>query len=262
MRRPLTLLGGALLVSGLLGIGGLVSSCNDVLGIGEAALEPGEAGGGEPSSEASAGDAGAGNAASFYALNCNNYCSLVSTYCTPTPQDGDNTEYLTSDAGICTQMCNEFEVTGEVTTAAQEPELLDTLNCRVWHANAARLGDPHTHCPHAGPLGGDLCGSDPCVPFCRMDLDFCTGSNAAYASNDDCLSACRPNPDAGYGGFPYEISADTEVSDLAEPYQSGSNTLNCRLYHLQNYLRTGDPVHCSHTSQSGNGVCVSSDGGG
>jgi hypothetical protein len=26
-------------------------------------------------------------------------------------------------------------------------------------------------------------------------------------------------------------------------------------------LRTGDAVHCTHTSRSGNGVCVSSDGG-
>jgi hypothetical protein len=93
-----------------------------------------------------------------------------------------------------------------------------------------------------------------------MDVDFCTGAAAAYASYNDCLAACRP--DAGYAGYPYmQNVADPEVTDLAPQFQAGSNTLNCRLYHLENFLRTGDPVHCSHTSLSGNGVCTSADGG-
>jgi hypothetical protein len=265
MRRAVIVLGAGLGAS-LLGIGGLLASCNAVLGIQEATLEPSDAGVPPPSPEASMGDGSSPSTALLYALTCANYCSLISTYCTATPQEGDNTEYLTSADGgsVCSTMCNEFEVTGEVTTPAHEPMFANTLNCRVWHVNAARLGDPHTHCPHAGPLGGTLCDddSDPCGPFCRMDVDFCTGSAAAYTSVDDCLSACRPNPDAGYPGYPYELSVtDTEVSDLAEQFQAGSNTLNCRMYHLENYLRTGEPIHCSHTSRSGNGVCVSIDGG-
>ncbi len=258
MRRVLSAFRASVLVGGIFGASPLLVSCNGILGISEAALEPPDAGPGQLSPEASSE-----SEAALYALTCSNYCSLIESNCTVTSQDGDNTEYLSADGGsICETMCNEFEVTDEVTSAGQEPSGADTLNCRVWHTNAARLGDPHTHCPHAGPLGGMLCGTDPCEPFCRMDVDFCTGQNAQYTSYEDCLSACRPDPDSGVGGYPYELSVvDTEVSDLAAQYQAGSNTLNCRMYHLQNFLRTGEAIHCTHTSRSGNGVCVSVDGG-
>jgi len=239
----------ALILAAILGVGGLLEACNAVLGIDEATQAPAEA--------------GSPTVASLYAINCDNYCSLMSTYCTASSQ-GDNTEYLGSDGGVCRTLCNDLEVSGEMISPAAEPMETNTLNCRVWHANAARLSmDPHTHCPHAGPLGGTVCDNagDPCEPFCRMDVDFCTGHNAAYTGYDDCLSACRPNADAGYGGYPYEVNVgDPEVSDLAAQFQ-GSNTLNCRLYHLENFLRTGDAVHCTHTSRTGNGVCVSVDGG-
>jgi hypothetical protein len=250
----------------VMGFGGLLASCNAVLGINEAVFDP-EAGRTLPSQQAASSESGAPDAgvdaASLYALTCDNYCSLISIYCSASSQ-GDNTEYLTSDAGICSKMCSEFEVSGEMISPATEPTDTNTLNCRVWHVNAARLGTPHTHCPHAGPLGGTVCDNagDPCEPFCRMDVDFCTGPNAAYTSYDDCLSACRPDVDAGYAGYPYAVNVnDPEVSDLGAQFQAGSNTLNCRMYHLENYLRTGDAVHCTHTSRTGNGVCTSLDGG-
>ncbi len=255
--RAAVVFGAGVMAAAILGLGSFLSSCNAVLGIEEAKLDP-DAGGALPSPEASGGDGGSTSTAS-YAVNCVNYCSLITANCGPSSQNGDNTEYLTGDSGICSTMCNEFESTPELTTAAHEPATIDTLNCRVWHANAA-ASDPHTHCPHAGPLGGTLCGPDPCIPFCRMDTDFCTGPNAAYTSNEDCLAACRP--DAGYAGFPYEVSTtDNEVADLSSQFQGGSNTLNCRIYHLQNFLKTGDPLHCTHTSRGGNGVCTSGDGG-
>jgi hypothetical protein len=240
---------------GVLAVGSFLPACNALLGISPASLAP----------DSGAGDGGVSKLSS-YAVDCNNYCQLMAQNCTVTAT-GSNLEYLQApdDAGrVCMSMCNEFEVTAETTTAAVEPSAANTLNCRVWHANAAGLGDPHLHCPHSGPLGGNLCanGGDPCEPFCRMDVDFCTGDAAAYASLDDCLVACRPNPDAGTSGFPYRVSVlDPEVTDLAVQFQSASNTLNCRLYHLENFLRTGDPVHCTHTTKSGGGVCMSADGG-
>jgi hypothetical protein len=102
------------------------------------------------------------------------------------------------------------------------------------------------HCPHAGPLGAVTCGTNPCDDFCNMAQQFC--GTMSYASVDDCLEAC--NADAGYAGFPYQIGGD--ASDL----QAGGNTLNCRIYHLENYLFTGDPVHCTHIAADGGGVCT------
>jgi hypothetical protein len=252
--RAAVVFGAGVIAVAMLGLGAFLSSCNAVLGIQEAMLDP-DGGTTARSPEASGDDGSAG--AALYALNCDNYCSLMSANCGPSAQNGDNTEYLTGEAGVCSTMCKVFESTSEVTTAVHEPATIDSLNCRVWHANAA-ASDPHTHCPHAGPLGGDLCGNDPCIPFCRMDTDFCTGNNAAYSSYEDCLSAC--DADGGYAGFPYEISTtDNEVADLG--FQSASNTLNCRIYHLQNFLKTGEAIHCTHTSRDGNGVCTSPDGG-
>jgi hypothetical protein len=247
--------------AGVIGAASLLAACNGILGIDEATFDPNAGRGaseGGPGVDAS--DAGPIDTTALYALNCANYCSLVATYCVPSLQ-GDNTEYIGADGGVCMQMCQVLEVSGEMITPAHEPADTNTLNCRVWHANAARLGTPHVHCPHAGPLGGDVCddNADPCVPFCAMDLAFCTGPNAVYASNDECLAACRPNPDAGYAGYPYQVSvSDPEVTDL----QSGGNTLNCRIYHLENYLNTGDSVHCHHTSRDGFGVCVAPPDGG
>jgi hypothetical protein len=190
-----------------------------------------------------------------YVVSCSNYCNLMQSVCNSSQalSEGDNTEYLSSD--VCMQICGQFDVSSQKITASVDPNPEDSLNCRVWHANAALQIDPHTHCPHAGPLGGRLCdtNSDPCPTFCHLDLQFCTGQNQAYASYQDCLDACEP--DAGYTGYVYELNtSDNEVTDLAS-YEM-TDTLNCRMYHLENFLFTQQSIHCSHTSLSGNGVCV------
>ena len=97
-----------------------------------------------------------------------------------------------------------------------------------------------------------MCGNDPCREFCILDLAFCTGDAAAYTSVEDCVNACAPDA-GGYMGYPYNINPnDPEVTDLA----TSGDTLNCRMYHLENFLLTGLAIHCTHTSLSGNGVCV------
>jgi hypothetical protein len=236
-----------------LGLAAGLFACNAVLGIDEASQEDG-----------GGGDAGSLDAGNLYAVSCDNYCNLMAQVCKPSAA-GDNTEYQPGDAGICARICAQFEASGAATVPQDpEPAPSDTLDCRVWHANAARLVDPHVHCPHAGPLGGQsTCNNngDPCEPFCKLDIAFCTGDAAVYTGYDDCIGACHP--DGGYPGFPYHVDVnDPEVTDLASQFQGGSNTLNCRLYHLQNYLRTGDPIHCTHTSQSGGGECTNAPDGG
>jgi hypothetical protein len=236
--------GGALLLASVLGLAALGATqvaCNGILGIDVATPEP-----------------DGGKVTPSYDVTCANYCNLVQAACNAnqTLTQGDNTEYLSPD--VCMRFCGLMDASAEMISAAADPLPDDTLNCRVWHANAALLSMPHFHCPHAGPLGGGVCDNnqDPCLTFCRMDLALCTGENAAYTSVQDCLNACES--DAGYAGYPYKLNAtDTEVSDLANLQMS--NTLNCRMYHLENFVFTGQPIHCSHTSLSGNGICVNTD---
>jgi hypothetical protein len=231
-------------IFGAVFLGAMQVACNSILGIDPATAEPDA---GQPD----------GSVTPSYVVSCSNYCNLIQAACNSAQalEQGDNTEYLSND--VCMQICAQMDASAEVISPSVDPQLDDTLNCRVWHANAALQSTPHYHCPHAGPLGGRMCDTngDPCPTFCRMDLAICTGENAAYASMQDCLDACEPDAGSGYPGYDYELNAsDNEVSDLAN--FEATNTLNCRMYHLENFLFTGQAVHCSHTSLNGNGTCV------
>jgi hypothetical protein len=213
--------------------------CNNILGIDPASLV----------TDASSSPLGAGS----YEVTCANYCRIVRQACTFSADGGsDNTEYLTDDT--CLAMCAQFDVTGEVLVPNKAPSNSDTLNCRLWYANQA-VTDPYNACPRAGPLGGKVCDGqgDPCGAFCRLDLTFCTGDAAAYTGVDDCIAACEA--DAGYPGFPYVVGPDPDDTDLASGY-GGVSTLNCRIYHLENFVALGEAIHCSHTSAGGGGICV------
>lgn len=202
-------------------------------------------------------DAGSDVITPSYEVSCSNYCRIIQAACT-----GDNSEYL--NPAVCLAFCSILETSSEVLTNA-EPTPSDDLNCRVWHANAA-IVSPHVHCPHAGPLGGSICnadmGRDPCEPFCTMDLAFCnaqTTTMPGYSSVQQCLDDCRGVPDGG--GYVYEDDpGNATIGDLTTQFQEGSNTLNCRMYHLENVVATSRPdTHCPHTSLSGGGICVSAD---
>lgn len=237
MKPHLVALGGGLAIA----LAGAPVACNSILGIGAAQPEPD----------------GGGVEVNPYTLSCDNYCSVIGANCARSPTE-DDTEYLST--AVCASICPQMErvpTDSGIVDPSEPTPMTNTLNCRIWHANAAQGGaaEAHTHCPHAGPLGGNMCGGDPCLDFCDLDLAFCTGDAAAYGSVDECLNDCRPDAgaDGGYPGYPYNVNAnDPEVADLA----TAGNSLNCRMYHLENFLFTGLPVHCSHTSLSGNGICT------
>jgi hypothetical protein len=212
-------------------------ACNAVLGIDKASLEP------------DAGSGTDGGSTAFVAIDdCDAYCSDITTSCIPSSADK---EYLSTD--VCKTMCND-RLTSELFGFVDEPQLndsvdlnaamptSDTLFCRIWHSHVA-LTEPDVHCRHAGPLGADTCGSNPCQDFCALAVDLCNPPDAApaYASVSECMNACLPDA-GGYSGFVYNT---TGSPDLA----SAGNTLNCRIYHLENYLFTGDPTHCTHITQ-------------
>jgi hypothetical protein len=215
-------------------------ACNAVLGIDEASPEPASSNDSGAAHEGDAGDAGI-----FVAKDdCNDYCSDMALSCGALM----NQEYLST--AVCNQICTfhsgYYDEQGlnqpvDVSPTSVMPET-DTMYCRVWHAHAA-LEDPVVHCPHAGPLGAEMCGQNPCNDFCTMALNFCPGS---YTDMNDCVQDC--NPDGGYPGYPYLIGDASDLQDMG-------NTLNCRMYHLENFLFTNQAVHCSHITFDGGGVC-------
>ena len=165
------------------------------------------------------------------APTCADYCAVVSAACT-----GDDAQYASEAA--CIAYC---------TTAASMPAGSsadtsgNTIGCRQYHATVAGMpGNAATHCPHAGPSGGDVCGSW-CDTYCQLSLANCTGANAVYASDAECQTACAA------------LSADGAAGD------AGGDSVQCRIYHL-GVAGSNKPdsanTHCPHTAPDGGGVCV------
>ncbi|MCU1277735.1 MAG: hypothetical protein JWM53_1281 [bacterium] len=153
------------------------------------------------------------------APTCAAYCAKVQMNCT-TGDGGGNVQY--ASVSECTNYC---------TTAAGWPagatgdQMGNTIGCRLYHAGAA-AADPVTHCPHAGPTGGGLCGSL-CENYCQLMAKNCTGANAVYDAAT-CASKCGMIPNTGM------VNA-----------MSG-DSVQCRIYHLS--AAAADPVlHCPHS---------------
>lgn len=148
-------------------------------------------------------------------VTCDEYCDQIETHCA-----GALTQYTNRDG--CLDICAAFDQ-GEPGDQGG-----NSLECRAYHAGAA-LGDPDTHCTHAGPGGAGLCGSN-CEGFCTVVMAACTGGNEAYGSINECLTACMD-------------FADTEPFDVSDV---SGDTLACRLYHAS--VAMADPeTHCAHT---------------
>lgn len=90
-----------------------------------------------------AGPSGGGVCAEPNAPTCEGYCAVYFMNCT----DDLN---LYDDMGDCSDQCSHWYPgkNGDV--------IGDSIGCRDYHAGVA-LGDPITHCPHAGPGGGGQC---------------------------------------------------------------------------------------------------------
>ena len=146
---------------------------------------------------------------------CESYCDAILQNCV-----GAEAQYTNRDT--CLDTCAAYD------QGAPGAMSGNSLECRAYHAGQA-LGDPTTHCVHAGPGGAGTCGSN-CEGLCAIVIDSCTGTNEVYASEQECLTACAD-------------FTDTEKYDASD---RAGNTLACRLYHAT--VATGDPVtHCEHT---------------
>jgi hypothetical protein len=170
-------------------------------------------------------------------VTCAYYCQTITDNCTGT----DNSEYQGS-LDLCLQMCADLPSdTGFLTDTSG-----NTLGCRVHYAQLA-ASDPTTNCRLAGPLGGGQCGMlpDACNNFCSLDVPYCASvPRPSYVSVAACNSACVTGA-GDAGGFAFVTDGGTTGADLPE----GTNTLNCRFYHLENAWPTKAKgvTHCPHT---------------
>jgi len=259
--------------AGALSLGGALIACNAVLGIGSASPEP------DAGNDA---NVAAPESVNFQKDPCGTYCAVMKQSCA-----GPYLEYLGPDQGdasdVCLKLCQLLSpgdyrpFPGPNPAVEQEPASEDTLGCRLWHAHKAQEApaDPATHCRHAGPLGSEACCTipdgaagcvqRPCGPFCKLDVasTTCGGDRvgAVYGNMQaDCESFC--SSDAGFpyvagnqggsanGGMAFDL-----VDENGLAWES-SDTLNCRLWHLEKALATGDlTFHCPHTDQDGGGAC-------
>lgn len=173
-------------------------------------------------------DAGGGADASApgVAPSCTDYCGLVMTNCT-----GDNEQY--PDMNTCLTVCEG--VGWDVGLTSDQD--IDSLGCRAHHADELAAGDPATHCPHAGPSGGNVCGTW-CDVYCALNLTTCTGRAAQYPDEATCLSTCAGFRDDGDVGY-----------DMGD-------TVQCRIYH-SGYPAVRDPqTACPYTGPEPGNYCI------
>lgn len=76
-----------------------------------------------------------------------------------------------------------------------------------------------------------------CSDYCTTIMSTCSGDNAQYASETECLSSCSGFATTGADG------------------DAAGNTLQCREYHL-GVAATDAATHCSHAGADGGGVCI------
>lgn len=137
------------------------------------------------------------------APTCENYCAEIQASCTDVPQ------YANESA--CVAYCKDF---GKIPIGTAEDMSGNTVGCRTYHATVAVLqNDQPLHCPHAGPSGGDVCGTW-CENYCHLAMQNCTGSVALYSSDQECFTACN------------QIAKDGKANDTS------GDTIQCRIHHL------------------------------
>lgn len=223
MKMALGLFLGALLAVSMVGCDDGGDGTGGTAGTAGAGGSTGGAGGTGGSTGGTGGaTGGAGGTGGMSALSCDKYCTDVQANCT-----GDNQQY--GDADTCKAICATYAIGAEGDMDG------NSLGCRTYHGGAPAAGMPGTHCPHAGPLGGSVCGADECDDFCTIAVAIC-GDQASppYASKDECMTACQNFP--GTDMVAYNTAA------------TAGDSLACRMYHLT-VASTSDAnktTHCPH----------------
>ena len=169
------------------------------------------AGGGAAGTSAMGGSGG--GAAS---MACVTYCDAIMSACTAGDQQYTN-------KANCLNSCKA------IPPGMMGDKSGNTLACRTYHSGlAAMAGNAKTHCPHAGPGGDGVCGSN-CEGYCQIATMYCTDANMAkvYDSSMACMTDCATRKT----DIKYNIAIDA------------GNEVACLLYHVQE--ASSAPVdHC------------------
>jgi hypothetical protein len=162
---------------------------------------------------------------------CASYCSTIAATCTAT---GDvQYQGLT---GPCDAYCNNANAWPAGTAGANSG---NSVACRTTHAglaaNAKAAGDAAgttLHCGHAGPSGGNVCGTW-CENYCFLALRNCapflTVAQMGFTDNASCLTACAA---FGTGGT----------------INGPGNNVQCRIYHAGAAGAVAQLPHCGHAA--------------
>jgi hypothetical protein len=162
-------------------------------------------------------------------LSCADYCDALGVTCV-----GPNVQFYSTV--ICAAQCALF-------AKGTFGDMGNTLGCRQYHGGDPATADPNTHCRHAGPSGGGLCGTR-CDAFCQLTFGVCVPANKnamnPFSSIVDCMTQCA------------SWAVDTAGPELDT---TNKNTLNCRFYELE--LAWSDPAGGSAKNHCPNLVTMS-----
>lgn len=212
MRGTISIWGAVVSMGLLLATG---SGCGD---------DDGGSGGGTNTGGAAGGGGSGGGSGGGTPATCSGYCSTIMAACT-----GADGQYGDNDS--CMASCSSFPA------GAPGDQKDNSLECRAYHANAAKSGA--THCPHAGPAGDGVCGTN-CDGYCSLMMKHCAG---AYPSAAECATACATITGATAKGF--DTGIDNRTGD----------SLFCRIYHAT--AASMDPTtHCEHAKLNPSSACL------
>jgi hypothetical protein len=157
---------------------------------------------------------------------CKDYCKLNFSICT-----GDVAQY--ESQAQCEKLCESLDKGTNGDKGSQ-----NTVGCRRNHSYNALRGGAETHCPHSGPGGHSVCGSN-CESYCTEVASACSVQFLAkYVDKAACVADCNTIPD---NNAAYTVAGGKE----------GSNKFFCRLYHTT--LAFDDADECA--AALGGGAC-------
>lgn len=166
------------------------------------------------------------------------YCDLLEFNC-----NNVNTQQYT-DKAQC--LAAAVHLPTSASDTAQASNGMNTLGCRVYHAQAANVLTVN-HCGHAGPSGGGVCGTE-LQAWGSILNSTCQDSSVQDLVNT--VSASVLN-----AAFPpgFRSSENTSLATYTSVLDQAGNTQACRIYHLG--VAASAPSHCDHGDLSGANNC-------
>jgi Domain of unknown function (DUF4331) len=178
------------------------------------------------SSGITSGSTSSGSSSGGLTTPCSSYCDTMVAAC-----KGSNAQY--ADKADCVSYCESAKWDPGVANA----ETGNSLACRVYHAGVAAMMQPDVHCPHAGPSGGEVCGSikfETSGDFVRVDrMGMPAVATALIAAAD--RNAYNDTPNGS------ESDASKFIASLTAIHAA-----------LDSDLRTKNLVPCSMTTNVNN----------